>query len=625
MRLARAADMLAALLVLVGTLVIYTPGVDLQFGFVRLSIHSAWRPYLWALVVLGIRNWLVPKPGTLDWLTRRAGDPLPFDERRLFGEGLTWRQRIGRLALLTGVFSLLAAALTWPQVRDFDWVGDLGDPLFSIWRLAWVSHQIVRDPLRLFDGNMFHPEPLTLTYSDSMIGTALMSAPLFWMGVHPVFIYNLLFLSGFVFSGVTMFLLVRALTGRTEAALIAGTIFAFYPYRYEHYPHLELQMTMWMPLTLWAMHRTMAAGRLRDGLATGLTFALQMLSSLYYGLFLAVYLVPLGGALWLARGRPRRPLLMLAAGAALAALLVSPVIYAYTANKAMVGDRGVPAVQFYSAEGPDYLKPHFRSLIYERWSEGGNPERQLFPRIMPVALSAAALWPPLSVARIAYTLAFVAALDGSFGLNGGYYPWLYSYVPPYRGLRVPARFSIFVGLTLAVLAGYGVARMLERWPRRGKALAGVALGLIVVEAMPRTPLERVWRNPPPIYASISGEPNAVLAEFPMPTAPLDYFFDTRYLYFSTFHWHPIVNGNSGYFPKSYELLTELEHDFPSDSAVEYLRARGVDYVAVHGAFIDPDRFRRIVATLDARQDMPLVVAASWEGSESRLYRLRKEP
>ena len=56
--------------------------------------------------------------------------------------------------------------------------------------------------------------------------------------------------------------------------------------------------------------------------------------------------------------------------------------------------------------------------------------------------------------------------------------------------------------------------------------------------MPRMPLERVWPDPPPIYASIAGEPSAVLAEFPMPTAPLGYFFDTRYLYFSTFHWHP---------------------------------------------------------------------------------------
>ena len=154
-------------------------------------------------------------------------------------------------------------------------------------------------------------------------------------------------------------------------------------------------------------------------------------------------------------------------------------------------------------------------------------------------------------------------------------------------------------------------------------LIAVMLALIVVEAMPRMPLERVWPAPPPIYASISGEPTAVLAEFPMPTAPIGYFFDTRYLYFSTFHWHPIVNGNSGHFPASYEELTEREKDFPSDSAVEYLRARGVDYVAVHGAFIDPDKFRRIVTTLEARQDMPLVVSAPWEGSESRLYRLRR--
>ena len=155
------------------------------------------------------------------------------------------------------------------------------------------------------------------------------------------------------------------------------------------------------------------------------------------------------------------------------------------------------------------------------------------------------------------------------------------------------------------------------------ALTAVMLGLIMFEAMPRMPLERVWPAPPPIYASISSEPSAVLAEFPMPTARVGYFFDSRYLYFSTFHWHPMVNGNSGYFPKSYQELTERERDFPSDSAVEYLRTRGVDYVAVHGAFIDPDKFRSIVTMLDARQDMPLVTSAPWEGSESRLYRLRR--
>ena len=76
-------------------------------------------------------------------------------------------------------------------------------------------------------------------------------------------IYNLLLLSGFVLSGVTMFILVRALTDQWKAAMIAGAIFALYPFRDEHYPHLELQMSMWMPLALLGMHRTMAAGRLR--------------------------------------------------------------------------------------------------------------------------------------------------------------------------------------------------------------------------------------------------------------------------------------------------------------------------------------------------------------------------
>ena len=228
----------------------FTPGMEFQLGFVRLSMRSAWRPYLWALLSCSASATGSFRARHLDWLSRRARGPLPFDERSLFGESLTWPQRLGRLALLVLGFSVLAVALTWPQVRHLDSVPDMGDPLFSIWRIAWVSHQIVRDPLRLFDGNMFYPERLTLTYSDSVIVPALMSAPLFWMGVHPVLTYNLLLLSGFVFSGVTMFLLVRALTGRIDAALIAGAIFALYPYRYEHYPHLELQMTMWMPLTL---------------------------------------------------------------------------------------------------------------------------------------------------------------------------------------------------------------------------------------------------------------------------------------------------------------------------------------------------------------------------------------
>ena len=107
-------------------------------------------------------------------------------------------------------FAAFVAVLTWPQAALLHSVPDKGDPLFSTWRIAWVAHQIVRDPLRLFDGNIFHPERLTLTYSDPVIVEGLMAAPFLWLGAHQLTVYTLLFLSGFALSGVTMYFLLQA-------------------------------------------------------------------------------------------------------------------------------------------------------------------------------------------------------------------------------------------------------------------------------------------------------------------------------------------------------------------------------------------------------------------------------
>ena len=624
------ADLLAVALLAAGAIALFSTGLTLRIAGIRISMRTPWRPFLLAVMVLAIRNALVRQPPSFAWaiapfrrftlarLLKEARDPLPLDERALF-EKVTARE----FALLLLGFSALTIALTWPQIIRLDSVADLGDPLFSIWRIAWVAHQLPRDPLALFDANQFYPERLTLTYSDSLIVPALMSAPLFWIGVHPVLVYNILLLSSFVLSGVAMFLLVRALTGRSDAAMIAATLFALYPYRFEHYSHLELLMTMWMPLALWGLHRALASGRLRDGLATGFAFALQTLSSLYYGCFLAVYMAVLGAALWIGRGCPRRPLRALAAGAMLAGVLIAPVASQYIASRPMMGDREEGTIRFYSAQGPDYLKPTFRSALYGRWSDGGFPERALFPRLMPVALTTVALWPPLSAARIAYTLGLVLAVDGSLGFNGATFTSLHAVLSPFKGLRVPARFSLLAGLTLAIFAGYGAARLLERRPRRRVALTSAMLTLVIIEAVPRMPLEPAWPEPPAIYASIAGkQPPAVLAELPMPRDIYRSDFDARYLYFSTFHWQNLVNGNSGFFPPSYVELLANEQDFPNEAALAYLRSRGVQYVAMHGRFTNPERYGETVAWLDARPDVELVAAAPWEGAESRLYRFR---
>ena len=84
-----------------------------------------------------------------------------------------------------------------------------------------------------------------------------------------------------------MFVLVRHLTGSVGAALVAAAVFTMAPYRIEHFMHLELQWTMWMPLTFWAVHRAIdeAPG---GGVLAGVFLWLQIISCVYYGVFLAI-------------------------------------------------------------------------------------------------------------------------------------------------------------------------------------------------------------------------------------------------------------------------------------------------------------------------------------------------
>jgi hypothetical protein len=288
----------------------------------------------------------------------------------------------------------------------------------------------------------------------------------------------------------------------------------------------------------------------------------------------------------------------------------------------MMGTREEGTIQFYSAKGPDYLKPDFRSLLYGRWSDGGFPERALFPRLMPVALTAVALWPPLSAARIAYALGLVLAVDGSLGFNGATFTSLHAVLSPFKGLRVPARFSLLAGMTMAILAGYGAARLLERWPRKLVALTAAMLTLVVTKQCSRHAARAGLARAAGYLCRHRRETTAGCAGgFPMPGDIYRSAFDARYRIFHI-PLANLVNGNSGFFPPSYVELLERERSFPSEAALDYLRSRGVQYLTMHGRFTNPTRYNNTVAWLDARQDLELVAAAPWEGAESRLYRLR---
>jgi hypothetical protein len=526
-----------------------------------------------------------------------------------------WR---GPALALLGYFAAWAV-MTYPQVLSWRLLSDLLDPMAKSWQLAWVAHALVHEPLHVLDGNVFYPERLTLAYSDTMLAPSVAASPLSWIGAPPALVFNVVMASGFVLSGLTMFLLVRYLTGRSDAAWVSGLAFAFLPFRFNHYAHLELQLTMWMPLALWALHRSVDRGRWRDGMLTGLCIALQMLTCLYYGGFFLVMLAPIALLLVATAQRPARSLTVLAAGALLTVVLASPVLLAHASARARVGERERSEVLHYSAQASDYLRPDRGNKTYPSLADShGEAECRLFPGFALMGLAVIGLWPVRSRARVAYLLGVVVAFDASRGLHGTIYPWLWDHVSPFRGFRVPARFGMLTALGLAVLAGWGVARLSQqlRTPRARYLLAG-ALSLVVLMESRSFPLQlgAVGRRVPLVYRWLATQPPSAVLELPVEDAA-----DFGYMYYSTIHWQPIVNGQSGFFPPWYADLRRMAGEFPTDEAIAFLRGHGVTHVIVHRRLMGAN-YDALTERLAARSDLRFVRSFGQPLVESDVYRI----
>lgn len=505
------------------------------------------------------------------------------------------------LALLVA----LTVLLTSPQALHLGTkVAAHDDPLFSIWRLAWVAHALPSAPQRLFDANIFHPHVRTLAYSDAMLLEAMLAAPWLWADVNPVVVYNVLLLAGIVLSGLGMFVLARHLTGDLDAALVSAVVFTLVPYRIEHFMHLELQWTVWMPLALWATHRTFEDGSVRLGLLTGLLLWLQVISCVYYGAYLGVIVAALAILLMLAQPRlARGAIVPLGLGAIVAAVLTLPYAMPYIETTRLLGPRNPDEVANFSAQLDSFFLTPQQNWLWG-WTAfkfGGN-ELHLFPGVAAIGLAILALarrprrdvWIYLALAALAATL--------SLGSNGTLYRWLHEYVWVFRGFRAPARFAILACCALAVLAGFGfqaLQRLAAVRPVRRALLATVLVAIGVECGSAPMILADVPKGEPDVYKFLRTLDQAVIVEFPM----VDYDLTPLFMYGSTFHWHRLVNGYSGYEPPDYRETRERMRNFPDDASIARLNELGVRYVLVHQAYYKAEEFADVMHRILRRPEL----------------------
>jgi hypothetical protein len=439
-------------------------------------------------------------------------------------------------AVAAAAYLAITLAWTWPLAAGLtrDVPADFGDPLLNTWILAWDATHLGRG---WWNANIFFPHPLTLAYSEHLLPQAVSILPLYAITRNPILCYNVVFLATFVLSGLGMFLLARELTGRTDAAFVAGLAFAFAPYRVASLPHVQVLSSAWMAFALYGFRRYFNTGHVGALAGGAAAWIVQNLSCGYYLFYFSFAMVAY--LAWELINR-RCKFLPLAIACGIVVLTTVPLLMPYLELRRLGFDaRPLGEVERFSADVYAYATADPQLHIWGPIARGfPKPEGSLFPGLTILVLAAIAAAPPAALAPFALlvvpllgvrmplvrmtsvsrTLAWAVVLSAaivigspdarrrlrawlasprsllvwvvvgaivlSFGpdihsygrqiAEWSAYRILYDHVPGFDGLRVPARLGMIVVFGMAALAALAV---------HSRAVATVAGTLILVESL----------------------------------------------------------------------------------------------------------------------------------------------
>ena len=474
------------------------------------------------------------------------------------------------------------------------------DASLFLWTLGWDVHALVRQPLSIFDANIYYPERLTLAYSENLIGSALVAAPVIWLTDNPVLAANVVALLSCVLCGLGAYFLGRRLGLSAAAAFLAGLVFAFAPPRFLRISQLHLAV-QWLPFALAFLHSYFDRGRPRDLRLAILCFSLQALSSGHGAVFaalamagLAIYRLLAGAPLDLARrmrdvGVPGALLI----APALLSVVPYLIVQQEMGLKRALGDYP-PANATSFLASPTHVHRFVLSL-FDATSINDTARAFLFPGYLPILLALVAFAPWLRAngprARVFYLLVTVASVWLAAGPPIGLWPAVY-WMPGLNFIRVPSRFTLLGVLGLGVLAAMGFERLSAPWRPRVRTTAAVVVGAMLVGEFAVAPLVTTeYRvDIPAVDRWLDAQPKPfAIAEVPVPRADQPGWErrQTVYMLHSMAHWQKTVHGYSGFRPPRHELLFRQLRNFPDEESLEHLRRLGVRYVVVHEDYYQP--------------------------------------
>lgn len=416
-------------------------------------------------------------------------------------------QDILYLLLLVGLVVVMAYRFT-PNFTG-EVAGEWWDPLLNMWTLSWDTTTLLHAPTHLWQAQLLYPNNLSLSYSENLLGEAIIYGPFFLLSQNPVFAYNMTFYISFLLCGTNMYIMARHYTDKPLAAFVAALIYAFAPYRLAQLDHIHIIAGEWMPLAFLYLDLALEQGRWRNWILFALFYFLQLLSSIYYGIFLSYallafvlirYTIPFIGQLRSRKGtyvkyllrRAIQPVIVFAIMFIFLGVLMAPYLVSLQGGFS----RSLGQSTGYAAFVRDFVFAVPFNWLYGTSYYNGivlpyDSEHYLFLGLTTMALATCGIilaWRKRSTVLRAYSWTALIVLLFAFGPflqystpSGGPFvaaasrylgrialppnppnipmPWALAYfvLPGFSGLRVPARLIGVLLIMLALLAAFSVA------------------------------------------------------------------------------------------------------------------------------------------------------------------------
>lgn len=193
------------------------------------------------------------------------------------------KKHIGILLL----FAVITCIITYPLIFHFATLSfGKADELLIAWIMNWNIHQIFSNPLQLFDANIFHPYPNSLSFSDLHLTSSFIGMLPFLITKEPLVVYNFNVIISITLLAFFSYLFVYSLTRNIYSSFLSGLSLAFSPFMLGRVFQLQVPTVYWIPLSLLFYFRFIKSYKSSDYAFMCIFSVLQILNSFLPGYFL---------------------------------------------------------------------------------------------------------------------------------------------------------------------------------------------------------------------------------------------------------------------------------------------------------------------------------------------------